>query len=127
MLPSRPQVDTPVAKVLVGVAVAYIGHTHTRTLPTTTTCTTPHMPSSCPQVDTPVAKVLVGVAVAYIGLIVLVPFANVFYQVRVCPWFHACTCAHGAHAVCPWFHACTCACVRVCVCVCVCVCVRSDF
>ena len=37
------------------------------------------------QVDTPIRKLLLGIAVAYTVLIVVVPFLNVFYQVRMAP------------------------------------------
>lgn len=46
------------------------------------------MPVSLPllllaaQVDTPAKKLLLGVALAYIGLVVILPFVNVFIQVR---------------------------------------------
>jgi hypothetical protein len=37
---------------------------------------------SAVQVDTPTKKILLGVAIAYIGLVVILPFVNVFIQVR---------------------------------------------
>ena len=36
------------------------------------------------QVDTPVRKLLLGIAVTYTALIVVLPFLNVFIQVKPC-------------------------------------------
>ena len=41
-------------------------------------------PCALTQVDTPVRKLLLGIAVTYTALIVVLPFLNVFIQVKPC-------------------------------------------
>lgn len=72
------------------------------------------LPTLDAQVETLAAKVLVGAAIAYIGLMVLIPFANVFWQVGSCslPWalFSGCCTACGAlHWSCGLDVPCSCA------------------
>ncbi len=50
------------------------------------------------QVDTLGKKVLVGVAFSYVGIVLLLPFLNVFYQVR--PWPPTLTAPAGAACTC---------------------------